>query len=109
MTEAIRIKINPYPFEAFRIAQGYRVGDLILMSGQASIDSSGNIVGAGDFDAQAEYTFRNIEAVLDAAGSGMDRIVKVVIYLTDMTISPRFLSLGKSGLRHPIPLTPLSK
>ena len=103
MTEAIRIKINPDPFEAFRIAQGYRVGDLILMSGQASIDSSGDTVGAGDFDAQAEYTFRNIEAVLDAAGSSMDRIVKVVIYLTDMNNFPKILELREKWFTAPYP------
>ncbi len=63
MTDAIRIKTEPDPFEAFRIAQGYRVGDLILMSGQASIDSAGNdLVGVGDFDAQAEQTFQNIKS-----------------------------------------------
>ena len=43
---AIRIKTDPDPYEAFRLAQAYRVGDLIFVSGQAAIDLDGTIVGA---------------------------------------------------------------
>ena len=50
---AVRIKTDPDPYEAFKIAQAYRVGNLIFVSGQAAIDMEGNLVGAGDFDAQA--------------------------------------------------------
>lgn len=103
MTDAIRIKTNPDPFEAFRIAQGYRVGDLIMMSGQASIDSAGNLVGVGDFDAQAEQTFQNIKSVLEAGGSDMSRIVKVVIYLTDISNFPKILELREKWFTPPYP------
>lgn len=103
MTDAVRIKTDPDPFEAFRIAQGYKVGDLIMMSGQASIDSTGNLVGVGDFDAQAEQTFRNIKAVLEAAGSDMSRIVKVVIYLTDISNFPKILDLREKWFTPPYP------
>jgi 2-iminobutanoate/2-iminopropanoate deaminase len=46
-----RITIDPDPYEAFRLAQGYRVGELLFISGQAAIDGSGQLVGIGDFDA----------------------------------------------------------
>jgi len=46
-----QIVIDPDPYEPFRLAQGYRVGDLLFISGQAAIDSHGQIVGVGDFDA----------------------------------------------------------
>lgn len=103
MTDAIRIKTDPDPFETFRIAQGYRIGDLILMSGQAAIDSAGNLVGVGDFDAQAEQTFQNIKAVLDAAGSDMGKIVKVVIYMTDITLFPKVIELREKWFTAPYP------
>ncbi len=103
MTDAKRIKTDPDPFEAFRIAQGYRVGDLIFMSGQASIDSEGNLVGVGDFDAQADQTFKNIRAVLEAGGSSMEQIVKVVIYLTDMSDFPKIMELRKKWFTPPYP------
>lgn len=103
MTDAIRIKTEPDPFEAFHIAQSYKVGDLILMSGQASIDSAGNLVGVGDFDAQAEQTFQNIKSVLQAAGTDMDRIVKVVIYLTDISNFLKIPDLREKRLTPPYP------
>jgi reactive intermediate/imine deaminase len=82
---AHQIKSDPDPFAPYRIAQGYRVGGLVFLSGQASLDETGQIVGAGDFVAQAEQTFANIERLLRLAGSELSRVVKVTIYLTDMT------------------------
>ena len=64
------------------------MGDLLLISGQAAIDEHGGIVGAGDFDAQAEQVFRNLRRVLEAGGSSLDRVVKVTIFLTDMANFP---------------------
>ncbi|MFC5995767.1 RidA family protein [Pseudonocardia hispaniensis] len=81
---ARRIAIDPDPLEPSRIAAGYTVGDLICLSGQGAIDERGQLVGIGDFEAQAAGTLDNIENVLRAAGSGLDRVVKVTIYLTDM-------------------------
>ena len=83
-TDAIQIKTNPDPYEAFNIAQAYRAGDFIFVSGQAALDLEGNIIGEGDFEAQAEQAFENLQAVLKAAGSGMDKLIKVNIYVTDM-------------------------
>ena len=83
-TDAIQIKTNPDPYEAFNIAQAYKAGDFIFVSGQAALDLEGNIVGDGDFGAQAVQAFENLRAVLTAAGSGMDKLIKVNIYVTDM-------------------------
>jgi len=79
-----RVSTEPDPYEPYRISQGMRVGELLFVSGQAAIDERGQLVGVGDFDAQAEQAFRNLERVLEAGGSGLDRIVKVTIFLTDM-------------------------
>ena len=57
-TNAIRIKTDPDFYEPFKIAQGYRVGDLIFVSGQAAVNEQGGIVGVGDFDAQVEQSFK---------------------------------------------------
>jgi len=90
---ATRITVQPDPLEPYRIASGYRVGDLILLSGQAAIDADGRLVGVGDFDAQAEQVFANIARVLEAAGSSLDRVIKVTIYLTDMGNFPKIVQL----------------
>ena len=83
-TDATQIKTDPDPYEAFNIAQAYKAGDFIFISGQAALDLQGNIIGEGDFEAQAVQAFENLKAVLAAAGSGMDKLIKVTIYVTDM-------------------------
>jgi reactive intermediate/imine deaminase len=103
MTDAIQIATDPDPFRSYRIAQGYRVGDLIFLSGQAAIDEAGAIVGAGDFDAQAEQVFRNLARVLEAAGSSLAQVVKVTIYLTDMANFPKILDLRARWFTPPYP------
>jgi 2-iminobutanoate/2-iminopropanoate deaminase len=98
-----QIRVEPDPYEPFRLSQGFRVGDLLLISGQAAIDEEGQIVGAGDFDAQAEQTFRNLERVLEAGGSSLDRVVKVTIFLTDMSNFPKVVDLRGKWFSHPYP------
>jgi reactive intermediate/imine deaminase len=102
-TDARRIKTDPDPYDQFKIALGYRVGDLVLLSGQAAIDEHGNVVGAGDFDAQAEQVFKNLKRVLEAAGSSLERVVKVNIYLTDMSHFPKIVELRGRYFRRPWP------
>lgn len=102
-TRAHKIVIDPDPTEQFRIAPGYRVGNLVIISGQASIDENGDVVGAGDFDAQAEQVFKNIRRTLEAAGSSMDKIIKVNIYLTDMDHFPKIVELRGNYFTRPWP------
>ena len=101
--DARRIKLDPDPGEPFRIAQGYRVGDLVIVSGQAAIDEQGQLVGVGDFDAQAEQAFANLRRTLEAAGSSLDKIVKVTIYLTDMSNFPKIVELRGKHFTEPWP------
>jgi len=73
--QAIRIKTDPDPYEAFRLAQAYRVDNMIYVSGQAAFSLEGEVVGVGDFDAQATQTFTNLQAVLLAGGSDLSKII----------------------------------
>lgn len=79
------IKIDPDPYKSLRLAQGYRVGDLLFISGQAASDINGQIVGIGNFEAQAEQVFANLERVLRAGGSSLANVIKVTIFLRDMS------------------------
>lgn len=102
-TQAIRIKTDPDFYAPFKIAQAYRVGDLIFVSGQAAIDDQGNVVGAGDFDAQAAQAFANLERVLQAGGSDLSKIVKVNIYLKDMGNFGKIVGLRERYFTPPYP------
>lgn len=97
------IAIDPDPLAPYAIAPGWRVGDVLFLSGQAAIDESGTIIGAGDIDAQISQTFVNIDKVLAAGGSSRDRIVKVTIYLTDMAHFPRIVDARKKYFSSPYP------
>ena len=98
-----RIRTEPDPYEPYRISQAIRAGDLIFVSGQAAIGQDGELVGLGDFDAQAEEAFRNLQRVLEAGGSGLDRIVKVTIFLTDMANFPKIVELRGRWFSEPYP------
>jgi reactive intermediate/imine deaminase len=75
----------------------------VIVSGQAALDEQGRIVGPGDFDAQAEQTFRNLARVLEAGGSSLERIVKVTIFLTDMANFPKIVELRRRWFSPPYP------
>ena len=97
------IRLDPDPYVPFRLSQGFRVDDLVIVSGQAAIDEYGALVGVGDFDAQADQVFRNLQRVLEAGGSSLDRIVKVTIFLTDMANFPKIVELRGSWFTEPYP------
>jgi len=91
------------PLAPYCIAPAWQVGDLVFLSGQASIGPDGSIVGPGDFDAQLAQTFANIEKVLAAAGSDLSKVVKVTIYLTDMAHFPRIVAARQRWFTPPYP------
>jgi 2-iminobutanoate/2-iminopropanoate deaminase len=99
-----QIKVDPDPYEPYLLSQGFRVGNLLLVSGQAGIDEQGTLVGVGDFDAQADQAFRNLARVLEAGGSSLKRVVKVTIFLTDMAANfPKIIELRKKWFTPPYP------
>ncbi|HKQ51683.1 MAG TPA: RidA family protein [Pyrinomonadaceae bacterium] len=65
-------------------SQGVAAGGFVFVSGQAAQDpATGELIG-GDVRAQTERVLKNISAVLEAAGSGLERVVKMNVFLTDM-------------------------
>ncbi len=98
-----RIVTKPDPYEPFRLAQGYRAGDLLFISGQAAIDDEGKIVGVGNFDAQAAQAFRNLDRVLRAGGSSLKNVIKVTIFLRDMSNFQKIIDLRGRYFTPPYP------
>ena len=98
-----QIRIDPDPYEPYRLSQGYRVGDLLFISGQTAIDTNGRIVGAGNFDVQANQTFDNLERVLHAGGSSLRNVIKVTIFLTNMTHFDKVVELRGQRFTAPYP------
>ncbi len=63
-------------------------GQLVYLSGQVAQDASGNLVGYGDFQAQARQVFENIKVALAAAGADFSHVVKLNMYVLDRADVP---------------------
>ncbi len=68
--------IGPY-------SQGYKAGGFVFTSGQIPVDPQNGEVAEG-ISSQAEQSCRNVGAVLEAAGSGFDKVIKTTCFLADM-------------------------
>ena len=66
------------------MSQGIQIGDTVYTAGQVALDPDGNVVGAGDMKAQTRQVMENLKTVLEAAGSSLEEVVKIVVYVTDM-------------------------
>ena len=61
-----------------------KVGDLIFTSGQIPADPATGELAPGGIAQQTEQSLKNLSAVLEAAGSGLDQVIKTTCFLTDM-------------------------
>lgn len=59
-----------------------KVGNLAFLAGQTATDSSGNVVGVGDVEAQADQVYENIRTALASVGADLSSLIKVTTYLT---------------------------
>lgn len=60
---------------------------LVYVAGQLPLDpSTGELVGPADIEAQTAQTLRNVDAILRAADSGLDRLLSVTIFVTDRAL-----------------------
>jgi reactive intermediate/imine deaminase len=57
---------------------------IIYISGQVPLNTKGELVGEGDFEAQARQVFANLSAALEAAGAGWGDVVKLNYFLTEI-------------------------
>ena len=80
----IRTEAAPAPFQGAPYSQAIRVGDLVFVSGQLALrPDHAEIVGA-TIQEQTEQVMKNLGAILEEAGSGLDRLVKTTVFLVDL-------------------------
>jgi 2-iminobutanoate/2-iminopropanoate deaminase len=80
---AVRTENAPAPFQGAPYSQAIKAGDYVFVSGQLGLRPGGTEL-VGDVAEQTEQVFRNLGAILEAAGSGLDRLVKTTVFLTDL-------------------------
>lgn len=81
-TDAAPAPVGPY-------SQAVIHGDTVYVSGQIPLDPVSGRPVEGEIEAQAEQVFANLRAVLEAAGSSLDGVLRAGIYLTDLSLFPR--------------------
>jgi 2-iminobutanoate/2-iminopropanoate deaminase len=82
------ISTDGAPAAAGPYSQAIRAGDLVFTAGQLGLDPSSGEFAADDVAGQAERALANLGAILQAAGSGLDRLVKVTVYLAEIADWP---------------------
>jgi 2-iminobutanoate/2-iminopropanoate deaminase len=80
------IEVPGLPANNPTYSQAVRLGDLIFVSGQLGVDPATRALVSGGIREQTSQAIDNIEAILTAAGSGLRRVAKVSIFLTDFSL-----------------------
>ena len=93
----------PAPVQGAPYSQGIAVGDLVFVSGQVAIDPASGDVVEGGIAEQTERVMLNVAGVLEAAGSGLDKLVKCGIFLADFD---DFQAMNEVYARHVGPQPP---
>lgn len=102
MSDRRAIATAAAPPAAGPYSQAIRAGDLVFTAGQLGIDpDSGEL--AGGVDRQAERALANVSAILQAAGSGLDRLVKVTVFLADIADWPAVNEVYARVVPEPFP------
>lgn len=97
------ISTDAAPAAAGPYSQAIRAGELVFTAGQLGIDpATGELVG-DDVQAQADRSLANVRAILEAAGSGLDRLVKVTVYLADIADWPAVNEVYAREVPQPFP------
>jgi 2-iminobutanoate/2-iminopropanoate deaminase len=82
--QVIRTERAPGPFQGAPYNQAIRVGDLVFVAGQLGISVESGELAGRSVQEQTEQIMRNLGAILEAAGSGLDRLVKTTVFLLDL-------------------------
>ena len=80
----VRTESAPAPFQGAPYSQAVRAGDLVFVSGQLALRPGDTQIETGSIQEQTEQVFANLRAILEEAGSGLDRIVKTTVYLVSL-------------------------
>ena len=88
--------IGPY-------SQAIRVGGFLFVSGQIPLDPATGTMVDGDLAAQTHRVFKNLSAILAAAGASFDNVVKTTVYLADMNDFPAMNEIYATYFSTPAP------
>jgi 2-iminobutanoate/2-iminopropanoate deaminase len=99
MTEktVVRTERAPAPFQGAPYSQAMRAGDFVFVSGQLALRPDHAEIVGDTIQEQTELVLANLSAILEEAGSGLDRLVKTTVYLADLA---DFAGMNEVYARH---------
>jgi len=80
----VRTEAAPAPFQGAPYSQAITAGGFVFVSGQLALRPGDTTIEAGTIEEQTEQVFANLRAILEEAGSGLDRLVKTTVFLQDL-------------------------
>jgi 2-iminobutanoate/2-iminopropanoate deaminase len=80
----VRTEAAPAPFQGAPYSQAVAAGGLVFVSGQLSLRPGDSELSGATIEEQTEQIFANLRAILEEAGSGLDRLVKTTVFLADL-------------------------
>ena len=86
--QVIRTEAAPAPFQGAPYSQAIVVGELVFVSGQLALRPGETELMGGTIEEQTEQIFANLRAILEAGGSGLDRLVKTTVFLANLDDFP---------------------
>ena len=111
-----RIRTDKAPSAIGPYSQAIAASGLVFVAGQIPIDPATGSLVEGGIEAQTDRVLRNIQAIVEAAGSSMDRVVKTTVYLADLSefeamnkVYGRFFEGGEPPARATVQVSRLPK
>jgi 2-iminobutanoate/2-iminopropanoate deaminase len=80
----VRTESAPAPFQGAPYSQAIRAGDFVFVAGQLGLKPGQSEIG-GSIKEQTEQVLANLKAILEEAGSDLDKLVKTTVFLTDLS------------------------
>lgn len=80
----VRTEKAPAPFQGAPYSQAIRSGELVFVSGQVALKPGSHDLTGSAIGEQTEQVLDNLQAILEEAGSSLDRLVKTTVFLADL-------------------------
>jgi reactive intermediate/imine deaminase len=101
--KVVRTELAPPPFQGAPYSQAIRANGFVFVSGQLALAPDHSEIVGDTIEVQTEQVFDNLEAILEEAGSELDRLVKTTVFLTDLGEFPAMNEVYRRRIGKPPP------
>jgi 2-iminobutanoate/2-iminopropanoate deaminase len=101
--ETVSTDAAPGPYQGAPYSQAIKANGFVFVAGQVGAQTEGRGIAGDTVASQTEQVFDNIEAILKAAGSGLERVVKTTVFLTNLDDFAGMNEVYARRIREPYP------